>query len=185
MNYQTKQSIIDGIVNDIILIYSSHPSKCHNLEQALIDNVFMVTMKFDGVDLRGLVNQTHKLPFDVKLDVNLGYKNYLRHMGQCEQNPETHLYLDAADRLYRYLLVKSFGRKFHRRKDDQPLAYAFIDYEDSRTSEEEETSIPKHIFEKQGRHHVHGIIAVRPGEGQRCIRTLRRMRLGWLSLIHI
>jgi len=179
MEYQTKQSLIDGIVEDIVSIYSNDLSTSQDIYQAITDNVFMVTMKFDGIDLRGLVDQTHKGPFDVKLDVDPGYKNYLRHIGQSQQFPDLHLYLDAFDRWYRYLLVQSFGRKFYRWIDHQPLAYAFIDHDGSRMKDGRERTIAKHQFEKLGRHHVHAIVALKPGIGQQCVRPLRQMRIGF------
>jgi len=179
MDYQTKQSLIDGIVKDIASIYSNDQSTSQDIYQAIAANVFMVTVKLDGIDLRGLVDQSRKLPFDVKLDVDPGYKNYLRLMGQSERYPDLHLYLDAFDRWYRYLMVQSFGRKFYRWIDHQPLAYAFIDHDDSRVKEGGETIISKYEFEKLGRHHVHAILALRPGIGQQCVRPLRQMRIGF------
>lgn len=179
MEYQTKQSLIDGIVEDIASIYSNYQSTSQDIYQAITDNVSMVTITSDGIDLRGLVDQSHKRPFDVELNVNPGYKNYLRNTGQSERYPDLHLYLDAFDRWYRYLMVQSFGRKFYRWIDHQPLAYAFIDHDGSRMKDGRERTISKYAFEKLGRHHVHAIIALRPGIGQQCVRPLRQMRIGF------
>jgi len=131
MQYLHKQQI-DGIVDHITDIYRSHPSTKHDIDQALIDNVFMVTMKSNGVDLRGLVSRSHNRPFRVDLKTNDGWKRSLQQTGQRQASPPLHLYLDAFDRFNRYLLTQSFGPNFVRKRRHQPLSYAFIDFPGSR-----------------------------------------------------
>lgn len=172
---------IDGIADHIIDVYRNHPSTTHDFVKALIDNVFMVTTKFDGVDLRGLVNQSHNRPFQVKLKANAGWNRSLQQTGQRQANPPLHLYLDAYDRFYRYLLTQSLGPNFRRHRHLQPLSYAFIDFPGSRGRRDTGRRISRAMLLGSGRLHIHAVIAIRPGEGQRCIQPLRRMLLGFDS----
>lgn len=174
MQYRHKQQI-DAVAEHIIEIYQDHPSTKHDLDQALIDNVFMVTMKLDGVDARGLVDLSHKRPFDVEPTENIGWRNYQRDIGSRQRKLPLHLYFDVFDRWCRYLNLRSFGRKFYRSKDDQPLIYAFIDFPGSRRRER----ISKAEMLSLGRLHLHAIVGVRPGKGQQCIQPLRHMKNGF------
>lgn len=178
MQYLHKQQI-DGIVDHITDIYRDHPSTKHDIDQALIDNVFMVTMKFDGVDLRGLVNQSHNRPFQVKLKTNAGWNRSLQQTGQRQASPPLHLYLDAYDRFNRYLLTQSFGPNFRRKKHLQPLSYAFIDFSGSRGRRDRGERVSRATLLGSGRLHIHAVVAVRPDEGQRCIHPLRHMLNGF------
>jgi len=178
MQYLHKQQI-DGIVDHITDIYRDHPSTMNDIDQALIDNVFMVTMKFDGVDLRGLVNQSHNRPFQVKLRTNAGWNQSLQQTGQRQANPPLHLYLDAFDRFNRYLLTQSFGPNFRRKRHLQPLSYAFIDFPGSRGRRDRGERISRATLLGSGRLHIHAVVAVRPDEGQRCIQSLRHMLNGF------
>jgi hypothetical protein len=178
MQYLHKQQI-DGIVDHITDIYRSHPSTKHDIDQSLIDNVFMVTMKFDGLDLRGLVNQSHNRPFQVELKTNAGWSRSLQQTGQRQASPPLHLYLDAFDRFNRYLLTQSFGPNFVRKRRFQPLSYAFIDFPGSRGRRDTGERISRATLLNLGRLHIHAVVAVRPDEGQRCIPPLRHMLNGF------
>ena len=174
MQYRHQQQI-DAIAEHIIEICQHHPSTKHGLDQAFIDNVFMVTMKLDGVDVRGLVDLSHKRPFDVDLNENIGWRNYQRDIGSRQRKLPLHLYFDVFDRWCRYLNLQSFGRKFYRPKEDQPLIFAFIDFPGSRRREQ----ISMAELLSLGRLHLHAIVPARPGKGQQCIQHLRHMKNGF------
>jgi hypothetical protein len=143
MHYRSKQQL-DDIIKHVISIYRPYVPTEETLKQALIDNVFFVTMNLKGVDLRDLGQRRTKLPL--------------------------HLYMDAYDRWYRQMVKEAFGRNFHRWQGDQPLSYAFIDFEGSRNRERISMGELLNIDLL----HVHAVIALRPGNGQRCQQALRR-----------
>src|SRR3569623_589436 len=143
MHYQSRQQL-DAIINEVISIYRPYASTEEALRQALSNNVFFVSMNLKGVDLRDLSKRRTKLPL--------------------------HLYLDAYDRWCRHMIKEAFGRNFHRWPHDQPLSYAFIDFEGSRSRERISMGELLNIDLL----HVHAVIALRPGNGQRCQQALRR-----------
>ena len=121
-----------------------------DLERLLIDNVFVVTMNFGGVDLNG-----------------------------SRSDPST--YLNVYGDWYRKIMQQSFGNNLGRKRWQQPISYAFIDFPGSRYKlrHKRDLSASLGLHDRTVRRdaqeylngellHVHAIVALIPERGQAC-----------------
>ncbi len=115
-------------------VYQDQSLTNDELNQAIIDNVFAVTMKFESAELHG-------------------------------RRDDLETYLSKYRSWFQRLMIQSFGNNLGRKKHQQPISYAFLDFPGSRGSQSE---CRVDELMKSELLHVHAVIALRPGPGQAC-----------------
>lgn len=83
------------------------------------------------------------------------------------QDPST--YLNAYGRWFHDLMIEAFGNNLGRKRHMQPISYAFVDVPLSRGNCPRQNA---HELLKSGLVHIHAVIALRPGGGQKLRRPL-------------
>ena len=81
-------------------------------------------------------------------------------------------YLNAFGRWFQMLMIRSFGNHLGRKRQLQPLCYAFVDYPNSRGS----PALNVGECFNSGPLHVHALISLRLGQGQACRQHLLSSR---------